>query len=40
MSRSKRWLKLLEDAALASRVVIILVDRAGFIELTPAVSTV
>jgi hypothetical protein len=31
---------LLEDAALASRVFGILVDRAGFIEMTPAVSTI
>jgi hypothetical protein len=40
MSRGKRSSKLLEDAALVSRVLRILVDRVGFVEVTPYVSTV
>jgi hypothetical protein len=40
MSRSKRSSKLFEDAALVSRVFGILVDRAGFIEVTPTFSTI
>jgi hypothetical protein len=40
MSRSKRSSKLLEDATLVGRVFGILVDRAGFIEVTPTVSTI
>jgi hypothetical protein len=40
MSRSKRSSKLLEETALATRVFGILVDRAGFIEVTPAASTI
>jgi hypothetical protein len=40
MSRSKRLSKLLEDTTLVSRVLRILVDRAGFVEVTPAVSTI
>jgi hypothetical protein len=40
MSCSKRSSKLLEDTALASRVFGILVDRVGFVEVTPAVSTI
>jgi hypothetical protein len=40
MSRNKRSSELLEYAALAGRVFGILVYRAGFIEVTPAVSTI
>jgi hypothetical protein len=40
MSRSKRSTDLLEDTALARRVFRILVDRAGFVEVTPAASTI
>jgi hypothetical protein len=40
MGRSKRSSKLLEDTALASRVLGILVDRAGFVEVTPAASMI
>jgi hypothetical protein len=40
MSRGKRSSKLFEDTALASRVFGILVDKAGFVEVTPAVSTI
>jgi hypothetical protein len=40
MGRSKRSSKLLEDTALASHVLGILVDRAGFVEVTPAASTI
>jgi hypothetical protein len=40
MGRSERSTKLLEDMALVSRVFGILVDRAGFVEVTPAASTI
>jgi hypothetical protein len=40
MSRSKRSIKLLENTALVRHVFRILMDRAGFIEMTPAVSTI
>jgi hypothetical protein len=40
MSRSKRSSKLLEDTALAGCVFGILVDREGFVKVTPAVSTI
>jgi hypothetical protein len=40
MGRSERSTKLLEDTALASHVLGILVDRAGFVEVTPATSTI
>jgi hypothetical protein len=40
MSRSKRSTKLLEDTALACLVFKILADRAGFVEVTPAASTI
>jgi hypothetical protein len=40
MSRQKRSTKLLEDTALARRVFRILVDRAGFIEVTLATSII
>jgi hypothetical protein len=40
MGRSKRSAKLLEDTALAHRVFRILVDRVGFVEMTPAASTI
>jgi hypothetical protein len=40
MGRSERSSKLLEDTALVSRVLGILMDRAGFVEVTPAVSTI
>jgi hypothetical protein len=40
MGRSKRSLKLLEDTTLASRMLGILVDRARFVEVTPAASTI
>jgi hypothetical protein len=40
MGRSKRSSKLLEDTALASRVLGILVDREGFVEVTLAASTI
>jgi hypothetical protein len=40
MSRQKRSTKLLEDTALARRVFRILVDREGFVEVTPATSTI
>jgi hypothetical protein len=36
MGRSKRLSKLLEDTALASCVLGILVDRAKFVEVTPS----
>jgi hypothetical protein len=36
MSRGERSTKLLEDTALARRVFRILVDRAGLIEVVPA----
>jgi hypothetical protein len=37
---SERSSKLLEDTALVSRVFGILVDGAGFVEVTPATSTI
>jgi hypothetical protein len=40
MSHGKRSTKLLEDTALACCVFRILVDRAGFVEVTPAASTI
>jgi hypothetical protein len=40
MGRSERSTKLLEDTTLASRVFGILVDRAGFIEVILAASTI
>jgi hypothetical protein len=40
MGRSERLMKLLEDMALACRVFRILVDRAGFVEVAPAASTI
>jgi hypothetical protein len=40
MGRSERSTKLLEDMALARYVFGILVDRAGFVEVTPATSTI
>jgi hypothetical protein len=40
IGRSKRSSKLLEDTALASRVFGVLVNRVGFVEVTPAVSTI
>jgi hypothetical protein len=40
MGRGKRSSKLLEDMALASRVLGILMDRAGFVEVTHVVSTI
>jgi hypothetical protein len=40
MSRGERSSKLLEYTALASRMFRILVDEAGFVEVTPAVSTI
>jgi hypothetical protein len=40
IGRSKRSSKLLEDTALASSVLGILVDRAGLVEVTPAASTI
>jgi hypothetical protein len=40
MSHGKRSAKLLEDMALARHVFGLLMDRAGFIEVTPAASTI
>jgi hypothetical protein len=40
MGRNERSTKLLADTALARRVFGILVDRAGFIEVAPAASTI
>jgi hypothetical protein len=40
IGRSKRSSKLVDDMALASRVLGILVDRIGFIKVTPAASRV
>jgi hypothetical protein len=40
MGRSERSTKILEDTALARRVFGILVDRAGFVEVAPAASTI
>jgi hypothetical protein len=40
MGRSKGSMKLLEDTALARRVFGLLMDRAGFVEMTPVASTI
>jgi hypothetical protein len=40
MSYRKRSAKLLEDTVLARRVFGLLVDRAGFVEVIPATSTI
>jgi hypothetical protein len=40
MGRRKRSTKLFEDTALPHRVFGLLVDRDGFIEVTPATSTI
>jgi hypothetical protein len=40
MGRSERSMKLLEDTTLAHREFRILVDRADFVEVTPASSTI
>jgi hypothetical protein len=40
VGRSKRSAKLLEDTTLACGVFGLLVDRAGFIEVIPAASTI
>jgi hypothetical protein len=40
VGRSKRSAKLLEDAALAYCVFGLLMDRAGFVEMTPAASMI
>jgi hypothetical protein len=40
VSRSKRSTKLLEDTILACCVFGLLVDRAGFVEVIPAASTI
>jgi hypothetical protein len=40
IGRSERSSTLLEDTALASRVFGILVDKAGFVEVTPAASMI
>jgi hypothetical protein len=40
VGRSKRLTKLLEDTALARRVFGLLMEWAGFIEMTPAASTI
>jgi hypothetical protein len=40
VSRGKRSAKLLEDTALASGVLGHLMDRAGLIDVIPAVSTI
>jgi hypothetical protein len=40
VGRSKRSAKLLEDAALACCVFGLLMDRAGFVEMTPAASMI
>jgi hypothetical protein len=40
MSRCKRSTKLLEDTTLACGVFGVLVDRAGFVEMTPASSMI
>jgi hypothetical protein len=39
MGRSERSTNLLEDTALARSVFGVLVDRAGFVEMAPAAST-
>jgi hypothetical protein len=40
MGCSERSMKLLEEMALVCRVFRILVDKAGFVEVTPAASTI
>jgi hypothetical protein len=40
VGRSKRSTKLLEDVTLACSVFGLLVDRAGFVEMIPAASTI
>jgi hypothetical protein len=40
VSHSKRSVKLLEDTALTHCVFGFLMDRAGFVEMTPAASTI
>jgi hypothetical protein len=40
VGRSKRSAKLLEDTTLACGVFGLLVDRAGFVEVIPAASTI
>jgi hypothetical protein len=40
MGRSERSTKLLEDTALSCRVFGILVDKAGFVVVTPATSMI
>jgi hypothetical protein len=40
VGRSKRSAKLLEDTTLACDVFGLLVDRAGFVEMIPAASTI
>jgi hypothetical protein len=40
VGRSKRSAKLLEDTELARCVFGLLMDRAGFVEMTPAASTI
>jgi hypothetical protein len=40
VGRSKRSTKLLEDTAPACGVFGLLMDRAGFVEMTPATSTI
>jgi hypothetical protein len=40
VSRGERSVKLLEDMALARGVFRLLMDRAGFVEVIPATSTI
>jgi hypothetical protein len=40
VGRRKRSTKLLEDTALARRVFRLLMDRAGFVKMTPASCTI
>jgi hypothetical protein len=40
VSRGERSAKLLEDTALACSVLGVLVDRTGFVEVTPIASTI
>jgi hypothetical protein len=40
MNQGKKSTKFLEDTALACRVFRILMDRAGFVEVAPAASTI
>jgi hypothetical protein len=40
VSRGERAVKLLEDTALAFGVLGLLVNRAGFVEVVPAASTI